>query len=111
MRRTTHDALRAASKITLVPVEDILTPRKTRELVCIRAAVSIVARHDLKRSLPVIGLALGRDHTSVHNLLRRYADRDDVRKLVERIRRKMQESTWRERSRERMEAASAGPPS
>lgn len=58
--------VKAASKVTGISVTDILSSRRSKNFVTARRIVCVLARRHTLRSLPEIGLALGkRDHTTV----------------------------------------------
>jgi chromosomal replication initiation ATPase DnaA len=54
--------------------EELLDKSKKRHLVDARKAYVSIARYGLKDSLPKIGQMLGRDHTTIMNLINRVAD-------------------------------------
>ena len=68
-RTTIRAIIRDASVLTGIPVPDIIGHKRTKEFVRVRQAVMWEARRQ-GYSLPQIGRALNRDHTTVIHGLR-----------------------------------------
>lgn len=63
------------SKVTGVPVDDILGPSRASHIVRARFAAMAICRHHLKAKYEAIGMAFRRDHTSIMNAIKRVDER------------------------------------
>ncbi len=88
---TPNQIIAAVAQQYQVPEEDLLGPRRTRQIALPRQVAMYLIREETKTSLPKIGQALGgRDHTTVmygHDRISDLIERDDgLRRQVHAIR-------------------------
>ncbi len=84
-RITSFDVLRLASSTTGISRRIIRSEERGRQCLTIRAAIAVVARNKLHRSLSQIGNAINRDHTTVHHALRTRGHLPEVKELTDKL--------------------------
>ncbi len=78
----------AAAEVFAIPACELLSARRTRDVVEARQAIYLLARQLTPKSLPTIGRAINRDHTSVlvgsRKAAERYSSEPEIAEKIDR---------------------------
>lgn len=97
--RTTHDAIRAASAVTGIPMSVITGPSRATKLLSVRVAIALWGRRN-KKTWHQMGRAMNRDHTTVLHYVMIHGRSANALRILEGIDQYLEENRpWHERIR------------